>query len=40
MARPRKDGIDYFPFDTDFFSDKKIRILKSRFGADAILVYI
>ena len=40
MARPRKDGIDYFPFDTDFFSDKKIRILKSRFGADGILVYI
>lgn len=40
MARPRKSGIDYFSFDVDFFSDKKIRILKSRFGADGILIYI
>lgn len=40
MARPRKRGIEYFPFDVDFFSDKKIRILKSRFGADGITIYI
>jgi len=40
MSRPRKAGIEYFPFDTDFFSDKKIRILKSRFGADGIIIYI
>ncbi len=40
MSRPRKAGIEYFPFDTDFFSDKKIRILKSRFGADGITIYI
>lgn len=40
MARPRKKGIDYFPFDVDFFSDKKIRILKSRFGADGITIYL
>lgn len=40
MARPRKMGIEYFPFDVDFFSDKKIRILKSRFGADGITIYI
>lgn len=40
MARPKKNGIDYFPFDVDFFSDKKIRILKSRFGADGLTVYI
>lgn len=40
MARPKKSGIDYFPFDVDFFTDKKIRILKSRFGADGITVYI
>ena len=40
MARPRKRGIDYFPFDVDFFSDKKIRILKSRFGADGIAIYL
>ena len=40
MARPRKRGIEYFPFDVDFFSDKKIRILKSRFGADGIAIYL
>ena len=40
MARPRKRGLDYFPFDVTFFSDKKIRILKSRFGADGIEIYI
>jgi len=40
LARPRKDGLDYFPFDVDFFSDKKIKILKSRYGADGITLYI
>lgn len=40
MSRPRKRGLDYFPFDVVFFSDKKIRILKSRFGADGIMIYI
>lgn len=40
MGRPRKKGLDYFPFDTDFFSDPKIRILKARFGTDGIGVYI
>ena len=40
MGRPRKTGIDYFPFDVDFFSDKKIKILKSRFGGDGITVYL
>lgn len=24
MARPRKAGLDYFPFDVDFFSDEKV----------------
>lgn len=40
MARPIKDGVDYFPFDVDFFQDKKIRILKSEFGAKGITVLI
>ena len=40
MGRPRKTGIDYFPFDVDFFSDKKIKILKSRFGVDGIAIYL
>ncbi|WP_346662786.1 DUF4373 domain-containing protein [uncultured Merdimonas sp.] len=40
MARPRKDGLDYFPLDADFFEDEKIRILKARYGADGIILYI
>lgn len=40
MARPKKEGLDYFPFDVDFFSDRKIKILKARFGADGITIYI
>ena len=40
MPRPKSSGIDYFPFDVDFFSDKKIKILKSRYGADGIAVYL
>lgn len=40
MARPRKKGLDYFPFDVDFFSDKKIKRLRARYGNDGILVYI
>ena len=40
MARPKKAGIDYFPLDVDFLSDHKIRVLKSRFGADGILLYL
>lgn len=40
MARPIKMGVDYFSFDVDFFSDKKIKILKSRYGADGITIYL
>jgi DnaD/phage-associated family protein len=40
MARPVKEGLTYFPFDVDFFSDKKIRILKSRYGTDGITLYM
>lgn len=40
LARPRKKGLDYFPFDVDFFSDKKIKRLRARYGNDGILVYI
>jgi DnaD/phage-associated family protein len=40
MARPVKDGLSYFPFDVDFFSDRKIKILKSRYGADGITLYM
>ena len=39
MARPIKKGLEYFPFDVGFFSDKKVKILKSRYGADGIVIY-
>lgn len=40
MARPKKQGLDYFPFDVDFFSNKKIKILKSRYHTDGVIIYI
>lgn len=39
MARPKKTGLDYFPFDVDFFHDRKIRALKGKYGSDGILAY-
>lgn len=39
--RPLKQGLDYFPFDVDFFySDKKIKVLKAKYGCDGITLYI
>lgn len=31
MARPLKDGVDYFPKDTDFYGDDKVRLLRAEF---------
>jgi len=28
-----KDGVDYFPKDTDFYEDDKVRLLRAEFGA-------
>lgn len=39
MARPQKDGLDYFPKDTDFYRDRKIRALIGRFGSDGAVLY-
>ena len=33
MARPLKDGVDYFPKDTDFYEDDKVRLLRAEFGS-------
>lgn len=38
--RKQSQGLDYFPFEIDFFSDKKIKILKARYGADGITIYL
>lgn len=39
MARPIKDGLDYFPKDTGFYRDRKIRALIGRFGSDGAILY-
>ncbi len=40
MSRPIKYGLDYFPFDVDFFANKKIKRLRAKYGNDGITVYI
>ncbi|MDE5564440.1 MAG: DUF4373 domain-containing protein, partial [Oscillospiraceae bacterium] len=40
MARPLKKGLDYFPLDVGFFSDKKIKRLRAKYGTDGIAVYL
>lgn len=32
MARPFKSGVDYWPFDCDFFNDRKLKLIKAEFG--------
>lgn len=39
MGRNRKSGLDYFPFDVDFFSELKIRKLIKCQGGKAVTVY-
>lgn len=40
MARPRKQGLDYFPFDVDFFQDEKIVAIGGQFGLKGELAAI
>ncbi len=39
MARPRKEGMDYFPHDVDASNDKKIEALRSLYGNDGYVFY-
>lgn len=39
MARPRKAGLDYFPFDVDFWDDYKIMDLLNRYGPLGVCIY-
>lgn len=40
MGRQKKQGLSWFPLVVNFFSDKRIRRLISRFGAQGALLYI
>jgi hypothetical protein len=40
VARTNKVGIDYFPFDIDFFQDEKIQFVSSRFGIKGEIIAI
>lgn len=39
MGRPMKEGLDYFPHDTDAANDEKIEAIKSLFGAEGYAFY-
>lgn len=39
MARPIKEGLDYYPKDTDIYSDRKIRRILKEFGCKGTTVY-
>ena len=38
MARPKKQGLDYFPIDVDIFEDLEVEYAK--FGADGFTIYM
>jgi hypothetical protein len=40
MARKNKPGLDYFPFDVDFFEDDKVELVSSEFGAMGEIITI
>ena len=40
MARPIKEGLDYFPMDVSVFSDRKVRVLQAHYGAEGIAVFL
>lgn len=39
MARPQKEGMDYFPHDTDAVNDEKIEALRALYGNDGYAFY-
>lgn len=40
MPRPCKTGLDYFPLDVDFFTNKKIKNLRRAHGSTGVLTYL
>ncbi len=39
MARPKKQGLDYFPHDVDAVNDEKIEAMRAAFGNDGYAFY-
>lgn len=39
-GRPTKQGLEYFPFDVDFFNDEKIEFVSARFGAKGEIITV
>lgn len=39
MSRPQKEGMDYFPHDTDASNDEKVEALRSLYGNDGYAFY-
>lgn len=39
MARPKKQGLDYFPHDVDAANDEKIEAMRATFGNDGYAFY-
>lgn len=40
MGRPIKSGLDYFPLDTYFFEDNKVRFISAKFGHKGEIILI
>ena len=40
MARPQKEGLDYFPLDTDIGEDEKILYLEAETGLEGFAIYV
>jgi Domain of unknown function (DUF4373) len=40
MARPIKEGLEYFPLDVDFFNDEKIEAISGEFGLKGEIIVI
>lgn len=39
-GRPKKQGLEYFPLDVDFFNDEKIEFVSARFGIKGEIIAI
>jgi hypothetical protein len=39
MARPVKEGLDYYPKNTDYFNDRKVRRLLKEFGCKGFVIF-